>query len=91
VVLVALTVEAATGQPVSGPDLIGRGFLPETDDPIMAEARQHLTRALSQAAGDDDHAAESGYLKAKIRDTLAPFFFDRTKRRPMILPIVMEV
>ena len=46
---------------------------------------------LSQPAGDDDHAAESGYLKTKIRDTLARYFFDRTKRRPMILPIVMEV
>jgi ribonuclease J len=91
VVLVALTVEAASGRPVSGPDLIGRGFLPDPDDTIMAQAREHLARALSQPAGDDDHVAESGYLKAKIRDTLAPFFFDRTKRRPMILPIVMEV
>jgi ribonuclease J len=57
----------------------------------MADARQHLANALNQPAGDDDHVAESGYLKAKIRDTLAPYFFERTKRRPMILPIVMEV
>jgi ribonuclease J len=91
VVMVALTVEAATGRPISGPDLIGRGFLPDLDDPIMAEARDHLSRELSQPAADGDHAAESGFLKAKIRDTLARFFFDRTKRRPMILPIVMEV
>jgi ribonuclease J len=91
VVMVALTVEAASGRAISGPDLVGRGFLPNPDDPIMAEARDHLARALSQPAGDDDHAAESGYLKTKIRDTLARFFFDRTKRRPMILPIVMEV
>ena len=40
---------------------------------------------------EDDHAAEPGYLKTKIRDTLSRFFFERTKRRPMILPIVMEV
>jgi ribonuclease J len=91
VVMVALTVEAASGRAISGPDLVGRGFLPDPDDPIMAEARQHLASELSQPAGDDDHAAESGFLKAKIRDTLARFFFDRTKRRPMILPIVMEV
>ena len=90
VVMVALTVDAATGRPVSGPDLIGRGFLPDPDDAIMAAARRHLADALRQPAGDD-HVAESGYLKAKIRDTLAPFFFDRTKRRPMIMPIVMEV
>src|ERR687892_433807 len=91
VVMVALTVDRATGRPVSGPDLVGRGFLPDPEDPIIAEARDHLARELSQPAGDDDHSAESGFLKAKIRDTLARFFFDRTKRRPMILPIVMEV
>jgi ribonuclease J len=91
VVMVALTVDRASGRAVSGPDLVGRGFLPDPDDPIMAAAREHLARELNQPAGDDDHAAESGFLKTKIRDTLARFFFERTKRRPMILPIVMEV
>jgi len=90
VVMVALTVDRATGQPVSGPDLIGRGFLHDPDDPIMTAARDHLAAELSQPPGDE-HSAELGYLKTKIRDTLARFFFERTKRRPMILPIVLEV
>ena len=89
--MVALTVDHATGQAVSGPDLVGRGFLSDPDDPVMAAAREHLTEALRQPASDDAHAAEAGYLKTKIRDTLSRFFFERTKRRPMILPIVMEV
>ncbi|HEX6473697.1 MAG TPA: ribonuclease J [Candidatus Limnocylindria bacterium] len=91
VVMVALTVDRATGRPVSGPDLVGRGFLPDPDDPIMAAARDHLADELKQPDQDSDHTAESGFLKAKIRDTLARFFFERTKRRPMILPIVLEV
>jgi len=90
VVMVALTVDRATGQAVSGPDLVGRGFLSDPDDPVMAAACQHLTEALLQPV-TDAHAAEAGYLKAKIHDTLSRFFFERTKRRPMILPIVMEV
>jgi len=90
VVMVALTVDRATGQAVSGPDLVGRGFLSDPDDPVMAAACRHLTEALLQPVADA-HAAEAGYLKAKIRDTLSRFFFERTKRRPMILPIVMEV
>ncbi len=90
VVMVALTVDHATGQAVSGPDLVGRGFLADPDDPLMAEAAQHLAKALKQPVADA-HAAEAGFLKAKIRDTLSRFFFERTKRRPMILPIVMEV
>ena len=90
VVMVALTVDSQTGQAVSGPDLVGRGFLSDPDDPVMEAARGHLAQALRQAPRDE-HAAEAGYLKAKIRDTLSRFFFDRTKRRPMIMPIVMEV
>jgi len=90
VVMVALTVDASTGQPVSGPDLIGRGFLSDAADPLMEEARLHLADALRQPTSDD-HQAEAGYLKVKIHDVLARFFYQRTKRRPMILPIVMEV
>ena len=90
VVMVALTVDTSTGKSISGPDLVGRGFLSNPDDPVMEDARRHLENALRQRQGDE-HTAEIGYLKSKIRDTLSRYFFDRTKRRPMILPIVMEV
>ncbi len=90
VVMVALTVDRATGQAVSGPDLLGRGFLSDPDDPLMTAACEHLAQALRQPLSDA-HAAELGYLKTKIHDTLSRFFFEQTKRRPMILPIVMEV
>jgi ribonuclease J len=90
VVMVALTVEASTGRPLSGPDLVGRGFLSDPEDPVMEAARIYLAEALAQPAGDE-HGAEAGYLKTKIRDTLSRFFFERTKRRPMIMPIVLEV
>jgi ribonuclease J len=90
VVMVALTVEAKSGQPLGLPDLVSRGFLPDPDDPLMTEARDHLMEALRQRR-EDEHAAEANYVKTKIRDTLSRFFHQRTKRRPMILPIVMEV
>jgi ribonuclease J len=88
--MVALTVDVSTGQPVSGPDLVSRGFLSDPQDPLLGQAREHLSAALRQPQGDE-HSAEPGYLKAKIHDELARYFFERTKRRPMILPIVMEV
>ena len=88
VVTVALTVAAATGRPVSGPDLTGRGFLPDPNDPLMEEARAFLARELDQAG---EQRAEPGYLKAKIHDELSRFFYEKTHRRPMILPIVLEV
>ncbi|HET6649892.1 MAG TPA: ribonuclease J [Candidatus Limnocylindria bacterium] len=90
VVMVAITVDSQTGQPVGTPDLVSRGFLADPEDPVMADAREHLMRALRQRQ-EDEHAAEANYVKTKIRDTLSRFFHQRTKRRPMILPIVMEV
>jgi ribonuclease J len=88
-VMVALTVATATGRTVGGPDIIGRGFLPDPEDPILEEARTHLTAALD--TGGEAHGAEPGYLKAKIHDELSRFFWEKTHRRPMILPIVLEV
>jgi ribonuclease J len=90
VVLVAITLDAKTGQPIGQPDIVSRGFLSDPDDPLLGQAREHLLEALSQRR-EDEHTAEPGYVKTKIRDTLSRFFHQRTKRRPMILPIVMEV
>jgi ribonuclease J len=90
VVMVALTVDVKTGQLIGQPDLVSRGFLSDPEDPIMGRARDHLVQALQQSR-EDQHTAEPGFVKTKTRDTLSRFFHQQTKRRPMILPIVMEV
>jgi ribonuclease J len=90
VVMVALTVDIKTGQLIGHPDLVSRGFLSDPEDPIMDRARDHLVHALQQSR-EDQHTAEPGFVKTKTRDTLSRFFHQQTKRRPMILPIVMEV
>jgi ribonuclease J len=90
VVMVALTVDVKTGQPIGQPDLVSRGFLSDPEDPLLGQARDHLLDALRQSR-ENEHTAELGFLKTKTRDTLSRFFHQHTKRRPMILPIVMEV
>lgn len=90
VVMVAVTVDAKTGQPLGVPDLVSRGFLSDPEDPVLARARDHLLAELRQPR-EDQHTAEPGFVKTKIRDTLSRYFHQHTKRRPMILPIVMEV
>jgi ribonuclease J len=90
VVMVAVTLDRTTGQPVGQPDIVSRGFVSDPDDPLLANARTHLLEALSQRR-EDEHTAEAGFVKTKIRDTLSRYFHQHTKRRPMILPVVMEV
>ncbi len=90
VVMVALTVDGKTGQTVGLPDIVSRGFLSDPNDELLASARDHLVQALSQPRADE-HTAEANFVKTKTRETLSRYFHERTKRRPMILPIVLEV
>jgi len=91
VLFVSVTLDRETGELLSGPDFVTRGFLQsdsgEADD-LFDEARDRVANAL---AGDDRRKPDIGYLVGKIRDTLNSFVYERTRRRPMILPVVTEV
>jgi ribonuclease J len=84
-VVVVIAVDADTGKVVEGPYIITRGFvyIREAAD-LIDEAAQCVLEAL-------EHGGSKVTLNAKIKDSLAPFLYEQTKRRPMILPVVMEV
>ena len=89
-VIVVATVDTNGGYLASGPDIISRGFVyVKESEELLERARKvadtTLSRALSR--GYDDRMQ----IKATIRDELARFIFKETKRRPMILPIIMEM
>ena len=69
-----------------GPDgsLVGIDLSPE----MLSQARERVTAAL---AGDDSRQPDVGYLVGKVRDTLNSLVYERTRRRPMILPVITEV
>jgi ribonuclease J len=91
VLFVSVTLDRETGELLSGPDFISRGFL-QLDagdaDGLFEEARERVTAALG---GDDKRQPDVGYLVGRVRDTLNSFVYERTRRRPMILPVVTEV
>ena len=91
VLFVSVTLDRETGELLSGPDFVSRGFLqfdPSDTDGLLDDARERVAAAL---AGDDSRAPDVGYLVGKVRDTLNSFVYERTRRRPMILPVVTEV
>ncbi|MCA1645823.1 MAG: ribonuclease J [Chloroflexi bacterium] len=91
VLFVSVTLDRETGELLSGPDFVSRGFLQvdSTDtDGLFEEARERVSGAL---AGDDRRRPDVGYLVGKVRDTLNSFVYERTRRRPMILPVITEV
>lgn len=91
ILIVVLTVDSETGEPIAPPDIISRGFVYEREsEKLMDAARQRVQTTFHHAA-QHRRATDWGFLKNKIRDTLGEFFYDRLKRRPMILPVVVEV
>lgn len=90
IVIVVLTLERYTNQVLAGPDIVSRGFVyvRESED-LMGEARQVIEEALSYC--ESKRISDWSKIKNTIRDELNNFIWKRTKRSPMILPIIMEV
>jgi ribonuclease J len=90
VVVVVVTVDAKSGEVLTGPEIITRGWVyaPEAEE-LLGEARQVVLEALEQAA--DSGSVDFENLRRRARSALGRFVSERTKRRPMIVPVVMEV
>lgn len=91
ILIVVLTLEKGTNQVLAGPDIVSRGFVyVRESEGLMEEARQILAEALENCLTQNRNADWSR-IKLVIRDTMNEFIWKRTKRRPMILPIIMDV
>jgi ribonuclease J len=90
VVIVVVTVDARSGEVVAGPELITRGWVyaPEAEF-LLEEARKAVTVSLEEAALNG--ATDFDTLRRHVRQAAGRFVHERTRRRPMIVPIVMEV
>jgi ribonuclease J len=86
--LVVVTVDKQTGNIIGLPEIVTRGFVAGSDDPVIAAAAE---RVMSAIENPGDHISEPGLLKAQIKDSLSQYLYDRTKRRPMVFPVVVEV
>lgn len=90
IITVVVTMEKESGLVVAGPDIITRGFVYVKEaEALMDSSRKVVMDALSEC--EDKHIRDWNILKNIIKDTLKNHLFEKTKRRPMILPIIMEV
>ncbi len=90
ILIVVLTLEKRTNQLLAGPDIVSRGFVyVRESEGLMEEARQVLYEALEKCLMNRN--ADWSRIKLVIRDTMSDFLWKRTKRKPMILPIIMDV
>src|SRR5690554_5322325 len=90
ILIVVITMDKEKKQVLAGPDIISRGFVyvRESED-LIAEARQRVQSILVKCTKEGDYDWTS--IKGQIRETLSRYFYEKMKRRPMLLPIIMEV
>lgn len=90
IMIVVLSLDRGSGELVAGPDIVSRGFVyVRESDELIEEARNTVDTALQNCL--DKGITDWGKLKSTTKDVLSDFVWKKTKRRPMILPIIMEV
>lgn len=90
ILITVVTLDKGSGSIVSGPDLVSRGFVYVRDSSdLMSEAQAKVRMAL--AGCEAKHITEWSAIKVQIREVLGKYLYEKTGRRPMILPIIMEV
>ena len=90
IIIVVLTLQGGSGQVIAGPDIVSRGFVyVRGSESLMEEAKRLLDERMDYCM--DRGITDWGRIKTEIKDSLGDFVWKETKRRPMIMPIIMEV
>jgi ribonuclease J len=89
-IVVIATIDSRTGEPIGYPDIISRGFIYMKENrELIEETRMKVKKIVktseSKTQTDVDH------IKNKIRNDVGQFLFNKTKRRPMVLPVAIKV
>ncbi|MHB1125534.1 MAG: ribonuclease J [Bacillota bacterium] len=90
ILIVVVTLNKDTGAVVAGPDIVSRGFVyVRESEELLEEAKERVRLALEKCG--EKKVVEWSSIKSNVRDLLGKFLYEKTRRRPMILPIIMEI
>ena len=91
ILIAVVTVNSQTGDMVNEPELVARGFLydEEGEQDLLDQARDHLVARLAETA--PHHVTGQRILTDDVHDAVASFIYKKTKREPLILPVILEV
>ena len=90
IIIVVLSMESGSGRIVAGPDIISRGFVYiRGAESLLDEAQEVLNETVMNL--EDNGVTDWNKIKTEIKDSLGDFVWKKTKRKPMIMPIIMEV
>ena len=88
VIVAIVAMDKHTGKPIGRPDVVSRGFIEtEMSDGLMERAKDVVVQALR----GDEHVASRADFNSRVHDALSRFLYEETRRRPMVLPVSVEV
>lgn len=88
--IIVITVDKETGTVIAGPDVVSRGFVYVRESEELLEETREKLRAILRQCESEQMMGWTG-IKSSVREAAAKFLYEKTRRRPMILPIIMEV
>lgn len=89
-IVVVVTIDSSSGHVVSGPDIVSRGFVYVREaEPLMENIKERVEVILDDCY--NEKVREWGIIKTRIKDELSKLLYDKTRRSPMILPVIMEI
>jgi ribonuclease J len=90
IVIVVLGFDRQSGEVVSGPEIVSRGFVYQKESDELFEAAKQLVLTVLEGCSREEKT-EREFIKPRIRNVLRKFLYREIRRRPMILPVIMEV
>ena len=89
-IVIVMTMDSSTGSIVSGPDVISRGFVYVRESENLMDDVKYVVRH-EVAKCEEKHITDWSTIKSTVQDNLREYIFQKTKRNPMIIPIIMEI
>ena len=89
-IIIVMTMDSNSGTIIAGPDVISRGFVyVRESENLMDEVKSVIKNEIAKC--EEKHITDWSTIKSNLRDNLKDYIFQKTKRNPMILPIIMEI
>jgi len=92
--MVVVSIDSTTGELVAGPDVVSRGFVYMRQSNNLIEATKETVRtslASMNSTNGTPTQVDTNFVNRKIKDIVSEFLYRETRRRPMVIPVVMEV
>jgi ribonuclease J len=92
ILMVVVGIDRTTGAMVAGPDVVSRGFVyMRQSDELIDRTKDVVRAALATRDGDGTTETDSNFVNRKVKDVVSEFLYEQTRRRPMVIPVVMEM